>query len=66
MGVPAYRREILNQMPPILRRVLTLREIQGLSPDTIAEQLDCSRLDVKRLLFRSRREYRLLERKSGS
>lgn len=51
---------IINQMDPVFRSVLVLREINGLSYDEIAEVEGCSVGTIKSRLFRARAQLRSL------
>jgi len=51
---------VMNQMAPVFRSVLVLREINGLSYDEIAKVEGCSVGTVKSRLFRARAQLRSL------
>ena len=60
----------MEQLPEDLRRALTLREIDGLSYDEIAELMDCPIGTVRSRIFRAREAVAakirpLLEHRSG-
>ena len=46
--------EVINRLPPDLRQAITLRELEGLSYEEIAEVMDCPIGTVRSRIFRAR------------
>lgn len=46
--------QVMNELPPDLREAITLREIEGLSYEEIAEVMDCPVGTVRSRIFRAR------------
>ena len=46
--------EAINKLPPDLRQAITLRELEGLSYEEIAEAMDCPIGTVRSRIFRAR------------
>lgn len=46
--------EVIDKLPPDLRKAITLRELEGLSYDEIAQAMDCPIGTVRSRIFRAR------------
>ena len=62
----AYIEKILDELPPVQRAVMTLRDIEGLDPKDVCNILEISETNQRVLLHRARSKLRSsLERYVG-
>jgi len=57
--------EIIQQLPAKKRIVFMLHEVEGYTPQEIAEMLDCSKFTIKSRLFYARKEFNRLIRQQA-
>ena len=58
-GVSAILHREIRRLPPLLRNVMVLRDLEGLSMDDVAGQLGISVVAAKSRLLRARSELKL-------